>query len=274
MDFMDKHLPGPKKAPPKAMEPAAPESQRVQSEAILAWINALEAFFDGGEQGSVHGFSILRHGKVIAEGSWKPFDTLHETHMLYSLSKSFASTAIGLLVDDGKLDLDERITDLFPEYVPAEPSENLKAMRVRDLLSMNVGTSHADPHKKDPGGDWVKMFVTNVIDGKPGQAFRYDSSATHVLVAIAEKRSGRTFLDFIRERLFADQHREESGHFADRYRLRRMGAQSDNPRPGAVWTTLSAARCLERRKGLVARVGRTRDSPAHLERRDCRHASG
>ncbi len=202
MDFMDKHLPGPKKAPPKAMEPAAPESQRVQSEAILAWINALEAFFDGGEQGSVHGFSILRHGKVIAEGSWKPFDTLHETHMLYSLSKSFASTAIGLLVDDGKLDLDERITDLFPEYVPAEPSENLKAMRVRDLLSMNVGTSHADPHKKDPGGDWVKMFVTNVIDGKPGQAFRYDSSATHVLVAIAEKRSGRTFLDFIGERLF------------------------------------------------------------------------
>src|SRR5574344_1672925 len=122
------------------MEPATPESQGVPSEAILKFIDGCEKTFDAGDLGAMHGFVIVRHGKVIAEGSWKPFDTLNETHMLYSHSKSFTSTAIGFLVDDGKLDLDERVADIFPEDLPEHPADGICEIRVRELLTMNVGS--------------------------------------------------------------------------------------------------------------------------------------
>ena len=82
---------------------ATPESQGVSSDAILRWIEACEetSATNGFGHGFMHGFVIVRHGKVIAEGSWSPQDTLNEPHMLYSHSKSFTETVIGFLVDDG-----------------------------------------------------------------------------------------------------------------------------------------------------------------------------
>ena len=139
------------------MEYATPESQGVDSQAILNWIDACEKTFDGVKEGNVHGFVIVRHGKTIAEGSWKPFDTLNEPHMLYSHSKSFTSSAVGFLADDGKIDLDERIVDIFPDELPANPSDNLRQLRVRDLLTMNVGKKD---HLLRDGGDWVREFLS------------------------------------------------------------------------------------------------------------------
>ena len=121
------------------MEPATPESLGVSSAAILQWIDACEAAFEGVTNGALHGFVIVRHGRTIAEGSWKPFDTLTETHMLYSHSKSFTSSAVGLLADEGKIDLDERVVRIFSNEVPATVSANLAQLRVRDLLTMNAG---------------------------------------------------------------------------------------------------------------------------------------
>ena len=152
------------------MEKATPESQGVSSSAIIGWINACERELD-----ALHGFVIVRHGRVIAEGSWAPYDTLNRPHMLYSHSKSFTSTAIGLLVDDGKLDLDARVLSFFPDKAPPKASANLRSMRVRDLLTMNVGASFSDAERKDINGDWVKAFLANDIDKEPGTVFKYDS---------------------------------------------------------------------------------------------------
>ena len=174
-----------------------PESQGVSSAAIEQWITACERNLD-----AVHGFVIRRHGKVIAEGTWAPFDTLNETHMLYSHSKSFTSTAIGFLVDDGLLDIDERVVDIFPERVPANPSEHLRELRVRDLLTMNVGADYTDAERKDITGDWVKAFLGNPIDRLPGTGFKYDSGATFMLSAIVRKRTGRDLMEFLDGRLF------------------------------------------------------------------------
>ena len=183
------------------MERATPESQGVSSATIMGWIDACERTFDGGKLGRLHGFVIVRHGKVIAEGSWKPFDTLNETHMLYSHSKAFVSSAVGFLVDDGKLDLDERVTEIFPECVPQGASANLQALRVRDLLTMNVGADYVDPERKDLGGDWVRLFLANEIGRKPGTRFKYDSAATYMLVAIVERKSGKIGRASCRERV-------------------------------------------------------------------------
>ena len=181
------------------MEPATPESQRVPSEAILKFIDGCEKTFDAGDLGAMHGFVIVRHGKVIAEGSWKPFDTLNETHMLYSHSKSFTSSAIGLLADRGKIDLDERIVDIFSNEVPAKVSENLAQLRVRDLLTMNVGKKD---HLLRDGGDWVKEFLSKDFFRKPGTGFKYDSDATYMLAAIVEKKSGMKMMDYLQKNMF------------------------------------------------------------------------
>ena len=182
------------------MEEATPESQGVSSSAIVAWIDACER--EIGPDNSLHGFVIVRHGHVIAEGTWAPYDTLNKPHMLYSHSKSFTSTAIGFLVDDGKLDLDARVISFFPDKIPQNPSLNLRSMRVRDLLTMNVGASYSDAENKDPFGDWVKAFLANDIDREPGTVFKYDSGATHMLAAIAERVSGMKLMDFLKLRLF------------------------------------------------------------------------
>lgn len=184
------------------MECATPESQGVDSAAIVNWLDACDRTFDGGKRGTLHGFVFVRHGKVIAEGSWKPFDTLRTPHQLYSHSKSFTSTAIGFLVDDGLLDLDERVLDIFPEYAPANPSENLRQVRVRDLLTMNLGAKLTDAESVDPFGDWVKNMLSNAIDNQPGTIYRYDSGATYLCAAIVEKRSGRKLMDLLKDRLF------------------------------------------------------------------------
>ena len=183
------------------MEPATPESQGVDSKGILAFIDAAEKTFDGSDKGRLHGFVIVRHGKTIAEGSWKPFDTLNETHMLYSHSKSFTSTAIGFLVDDGELDLDERVADIFPESLPENPAPGITEIRVRDLLTMNVGSDLN--HDVANGEDWIKRFFTRKLDRKPGTGFKYDSDATYMLAAIVEKRTGKKLMEFLQERLFS-----------------------------------------------------------------------
>ncbi|MBR4652339.1 MAG: serine hydrolase [Kiritimatiellae bacterium] len=183
---------------------ASPESQGVPSEAILGWIRACEedALTNRLVSGHLHGFVLVRHGRTIAEGTWAPQNTLESPHMLYSHSKSFVSTAIGFLVDDGKIDLDRRVISFFPDQAPAKPSENLRQARVRDLLTMNLGADHTDAERDDITGDWVKAILRNRIDREPGTGFRYDSAATHLLAAIVEKVSGRPLMDFLKERLF------------------------------------------------------------------------
>ena len=178
-------------------EYATPESQGISSKAILRWIDVCEKRLD-----DIHGFVLRRHGKVVAEGSWKPYDTLNETHMLFSHSKSFTATAIGFLVDDGVVDLDDRVLSFFPDKAPENPSENLRQMRVRDLLSMNAGASLGDAERKDPGGDWERLFLNNAIDREPGRTNRYDSCATYMLSAIVQRKTGKGLMEFLDERLF------------------------------------------------------------------------
>src|SRR6185503_9741174 len=112
---------------------STPESHGVSSAALLDFVNTLDQQIDG-----MHSLMVVRHGQVIAEGWWNPYDAEHN-HVLYSLSKSFTSTAVGLAVAEGKLSIDDEVLKFFPEDAPKNPSNNLKAMRVRDLLMMSTG---------------------------------------------------------------------------------------------------------------------------------------
>jgi CubicO group peptidase (beta-lactamase class C family) len=148
----------------------------------------------------------VRHGQVVAEGWWGPYDA-RTPHVLYSLSKSFTSTAVGLAIADGKLSLDDEVLKFFPDEAPAQPSANLRAMRVRDLLRMNTG------HVTEPqlfgqvdssmrSASWVKRFFAHPVTYKPGTHFLYNSPATYMLSAIVQKVTGQTVLDYLQPRLF------------------------------------------------------------------------
>ena len=181
------------------MPRATPESQGVSSKAILEWIDACDA-----QMKYIHGFVLVRHGRVIAEGTWAPFDTLNEPHMLYSHSKSFTSTAIGFLADEGKLDLDERIADIFADKMPAEPSQRLLQVRVRDLLSMNFGSNPNKGARSDANNpDWEKSILARPMEvADPGRKHRYDSDATYLLSCIVERKSGKRTMEYLKEKLF------------------------------------------------------------------------
>jgi len=177
-----------------------PEAEGIPSSALLDFIQAVEEHTHPLD--AVQGFMLLRHGNVAAEGWWVPYDPQHP-HSLYSLSKSFTSTAIGLAVAEKRLIVDDPVLKFFPDEAPANPSENLKAMRVRHLLSMNTG------HKEDTtmyvlrGGDsnWARAFLSLPIEYQPGTWFVYNTAATYMLSAIITRLTGESLLDYLRPRL-------------------------------------------------------------------------
>jgi CubicO group peptidase (beta-lactamase class C family) len=171
-----------------------PEAQGISSSAILAFVEAANQNIQ-----SLHSFMLVRHGHVVAEGWWAPFDA-EARHSLFSLSKSFTSTAIGIAIAEGKLSVDDEVLKFFPEDAPAEPSANLKAMRVSDLLRMSTGQQTEPP--RDPDQVWTKVFLAHPVPFKPGTHFLYNTSATYMLSAIVQKATGMTVLDYLRPRLF------------------------------------------------------------------------
>ncbi|MGG6312787.1 serine hydrolase domain-containing protein [Paenibacillus macerans] len=151
----------------------------------------------------LHSLILVRHGHVAAEGWWKPYGP-ELPHMLFSLSKSFTSTAIGMAVQEGKLSVDDPVVSFFPEDAPDEISPNLAAMRIRHLLTM--GTGHAfdtmEPLARAKHGNWVKAFLKQPVEHEPGTFFLYNTGATYMLSAILQKVTGETLLHYLQPRLF------------------------------------------------------------------------
>jgi CubicO group peptidase (beta-lactamase class C family) len=184
--------------PPFTFPRSAPEAQGVSSAAILAFVEEAEQKLD-----ALHSVMIVRHGQVIAEGWWEPY-AADEPHMMFSLSKSFTSTAVGLAVADGKLNVDDPVLQFFPGEAPAEPSANLKAMRVRDLLTMSTGHHDEDiqkfPYQSDESV--VKHFLARSVAHKPGTFFVYNTPASYMLSAIVQKVTGQPVVEYLQPRLF------------------------------------------------------------------------
>lgn len=176
---------------------ATPESQGVSSEAIRQFIKAANA-----SGISWHSFMLLRHGKVVAEGWWKPYEP-QLVHTLYSLSKSFTSTAIGLLVKEGKLDVHAKLISFFPDDLPATVSDNLRAITVKHVLTMNTGHGEDTMPKLGPSKDsWVRTYLAQPVQYAPGTHFLYNTGNTYMLGAIVYKLTGKTLEEYLGPRLF------------------------------------------------------------------------
>jgi len=173
---------------------SSPEAQGVSSHALLSFVEAADKSIE-----SMNSFMLVRHGHVVAEGWWSPYDA-ESPHSLYSLSKSFTSTAVGMAISEGKFSLDDPVLKFFPDDAPANPSANLKAMRVSDLLRMSTG--HQTEPPRTSGQPWTKSFLAHPVPHKPGTHFLYNTSATYMLSAIVQKTNGMSVLVYLNSRLF------------------------------------------------------------------------
>ena len=177
-----------------ALPRSTPEVQGVSSARIREFIETADQ-----KVNSMHSFMLVRHGHVVAEAWWHP-ESAKKQHVLWSLSKSFTSTAVGMAVAEGKLSIDDPVLKFFPDEAPREPSANLRAMRVRDLLTMSTG--HQDEVKLNDETPWVKSFLAHPVPHKPGTHFRYNTPATYMLSAIVQKVTGKTVLEYLTPSLF------------------------------------------------------------------------
>jgi CubicO group peptidase (beta-lactamase class C family) len=175
---------------------STPEAQGISSQAILDFLDGIAA-----KHIEVHGFVLVRHGHVVAEGWWRPYAaTLN--HTLYSMSKSFTSTAVGLAAAEGRLSVDDPVVSFFPEFLPSEVSDNLKALKIKDMLCMAVGHAQDSTGSMVSQDNWVKAFLALPVPNTPGTHFVYNSGATYMCSAIVQKVTGQKIIDYLTPRLF------------------------------------------------------------------------
>ena len=172
---------------------STPEAQGISCNAICDFIHAADRI------NTLHSFMILRHGLVLAEGWWKP-EAPDKPHVLNSVSKSFNCTAVGLAIAEGKLHLEDPVLKFFPADAPVDPSDHLKAMTVRDLLTMTCG--HDTEPKSIHGAPTVKQFLDQPVPYTPGTHFLYNTMGSYTLSAIITRVTGQTTLNFLKPRLF------------------------------------------------------------------------
>lgn len=176
---------------------ATPESQGIASRAILAFLDEADEQFH-----ALHSLMIARHGSVVAEGWWAPYRS-DLNHWLFSVSKGFTSAGVGLAISEGRFSLDDSVISFFPDAAPADPSANLKAMTVRDLLRMNQGHQGSGDREvmRADNAEWTRTWLAREVEHAPGTHWAYSNSAAYVLSAVVQRVTGERLIDYLRPRL-------------------------------------------------------------------------
>lgn len=175
---------------------ATPESQGISSDLFAALLRELDASKDT----EMHHFMALRHGKVICECNFAPYPK-GMWHITHSMCKSITGMAIGMLIEEEKLKLDENIYDIFPDHINAFSKIFRPVITVEHLLTMTSGVTFNESGIVS-GNDWLGSFLNASVNGKPGTEFQYNSLNTYVLSAIVTKRTGETLTEYLTPRLF------------------------------------------------------------------------
>lgn len=197
---------------PYELPRATPESQGISSAAIRSFLAGI-----ADNHLDLHGLMLIRHGHVVAEGWWTPYQADRQ-HITYSLTKSLSSMAIGFAVEEGLLSVEDAVLDYFPEEATEEVKANMVGLKIRHLLTMSTGhtkdtarfdmfqswlSDHVTPKVGDRADrNWIKGFFEQPIEREPGSFFLYNSGASHMLSALVQRVSGHDLPDYLMPRLF------------------------------------------------------------------------
>ena len=163
---------------------------------------AINAFFKRNAiSGDVHSLVVSDHGRTVVRLAPYPYRPEDKSEV-YSLSKTFSATAVGMLVYKGLVNEENLICDLFPDKVPAEPSENLKKMKLRHVLSMNSGHENCVMGKMNLSADPVRTFMEEEVRFEPGTHFTYDTGCSALLACLVKKITGMNVSEYLSAELF------------------------------------------------------------------------
>ena len=174
---------------------SSPEEAGVSSEEVQLFIEECEK-----EKIEIHGLMVLRHGKVACEVYKEPFSAEYP-HMMYSVSKSFTSTAICFAIEEGFMTLETKFLDVFPSMRPTKYDPWLEKLCVLDLLTMRSG-KNVSPMSDRTKDTWLRDFVDSPWVDEPGTNFLYTSENMYVLCAMIHKLTGQTVTEFLTPRLY------------------------------------------------------------------------
>lgn len=176
------------------MKTSTPESTGIPSPAISAFLMDLRE-----NQYNMHSVLLMRHGDLIAEAYAAPYDQ-DRKHRMYSVSKTFTSMAVGLMIDEGRLSLDDKVVKFFPEYYPGSYDILLESATIYDMLTMrdcHTDTSHGLGVKCN----WLESWFLTPPSHPSGTIFNYNTTSTNLLAAIVERLSGTTMTEYLYPRL-------------------------------------------------------------------------
>ena len=176
---------------------ATPESQGISSDMLADLLRDL----DTSHYTDMHHFMVLRNGKVVCEANFAPYRS-RIWHVTHSMCKSITGMAIGLLVEEGKLSLDENIYDIFQKNLNTFNKIFRPKVTVENLLTMTSGVTFNESGIVS-GNDWLTSYLNSSITGTPGKNFQYNSLNTYVLSAIVTERTGQSLTEYLEPRLFA-----------------------------------------------------------------------
>lgn len=179
---------------------AIPRAKTPQSVGVSAKV--VNDFFKNAQEKNLeyHSFMVIRNGKVAVEWYNEPFDK-DTTHSVYSVSKSFTSTAIGFAVSEGLISLDDKLLDFFPEFAPKKPDPRFDKLTVHNLLRMSSGKQPS--FLSDKGKvDWIEDFINSPWVFEPGEKFLYINENIFMLSAIINRVTGMSMREYLRPRLF------------------------------------------------------------------------
>ena len=195
---------------------STPLEQGVDPAAVLAFVDAVDA--DPAVE--LHSLMVLRHGHVVAEGWWAPH-TSERTRLLYSLSKSFTSTALAFAISEGLVQLDDTAVSHFPEFAEEITDPRSRSITLRDLASMAAGHDHdmwQEARACDPE-EPVRGFLLLPPDRRPGTRFAYSQPCTYTLAAIIQRRAGMRLSEYL----------SPATPRATRHRRRRLAVWASGP---------------------------------------------
>ncbi|AWB86221.1 serine hydrolase domain-containing protein [Mycetocola zhujimingii] len=191
---------------------STPAAHSVDARGIASFISALESAPDI----EPHSLMVLRDGHVLAEGWWTPY-TADRPHLLYSLSKSFTSTAVGFAVEEGLLSIDDTVLSHFPELDAEITDPRSRSMRIRHILAMASGHREETLDRAlaiDPV-NIVRGFLLLPPDEEPGSVFAYNQPCTYTAGLIVQRATGQSLTEYLRPRLFDPLGIDDTGWITD-----------------------------------------------------------
>ncbi len=174
---------------------ALPHEAGVDAEVLLDFYQKISVPDIG-----LNSFILMRHGKIVAETYFAPYSA-EKMHIMYSLSKSVTSTAVGFAVQEGLLKVDDLVWKFFADELDYEPSPRIKKMTVRHLLTMSAGHQSQEVLRSD-NHNWVHTFLATEPEMDPGAPFFYHSLDTYMCSAIVTKLTGMSIDEYLKPRLF------------------------------------------------------------------------